>query len=407
MCKKLFHRNKLYRDCDTSLSAIAEELKKASVQIPPDKIAWGQFLDYPHSTDQIGVYGTATVIKTLSIIGEPNDSDNIQGGINWLLHSYNDADSRASIKKDWGVTYKLCYLLEALEPNNQEINEESGFARYFHILIGRILPDDGWGEYYYSNTIKDSNVGLIATAMALYVLRRFVPFSGSTKSRDIVSRFSQKVLGLENPNSITIALSVIVAASYVSKHQMLRSDLIRLAVRLEEKVKKIGKNPSLSEYHHHFTVESEETEQWNNKYIFLPINAIVAYALILSDRYKDNKNYIDKVISHYISKISSYKAYCDPEEAPRKSTVNQYWVALLLNSYREIKPVGRVESLLSSIKCNRWIYYPLLIIISIVILGVLFLTIPILQRNPALNALPAILIIIADLIIHRIWYKGN
>ena len=247
MCKKLFHRNKLYRDCDTSLSAIAEELKKASVQIPPDKIAWGQFLDYPHSTDQIGVYGTATVIKTLSIIGEPNDSDNIQGGINWLLHSYNDAGSRASIKKDWGVIYKLCYLLEALAPNNQEINEESRFASYFRILTGRILPDDGWGEYYYSNTIKDSNVGLIATAMALYVLRRFVPFSGSTNSRDIVSRFSQKVLGLENPNSITIALSVIVAAGYINKHQTLRSDLISLAIRLEEKVKRIGKNPSLSE----------------------------------------------------------------------------------------------------------------------------------------------------------------
>ena len=150
-----------------------------------------------------------------------------------------------------------------------------------------------------------------------------------------------------------------------------------------------------------------ETGKWENRYIFLPINAIVSYALILSNNYKSNRKYVNRASSLYIESILCNKAYCEPEEAPLKSTVNQYWVALLLSTFKDTQPIGMLKSILYSIRRNRLIYYPLLIAISLGILAVLFFTIPKLQNDPELNAVPFILVLIADLIIHRIWYKGN
>lgn len=391
---------KLLQQCSESLALIAEEIKKASASIPPDEIAWGQFLDFQHAVEQTGVYGTATAVKTLALIGEPQNSDYLQSGLNWLRNSYNDAGSRANGKKDWAVIYKFCYFLEALEPHKQEISPD--VSDLFSQLIDRRLEDNGWGEYYFSAGNKDPNGSLIATSMALYVLRRYITFSRATQGENAALWFCKKVLDSPDANAIIIAMAIVAVNDYLRTNNELKENFRLLTDRLEEKVKTITKRGHFLEYQHHFTVEDRETGQSSNRYIFLPINAIVSYALLIAKKYRRNKDYINKVVEQYQKRISINKGYSDPEQAPRKSTPNHYWITLLFQTFSKLSPIGKLGSALLSIKRHSILYWVLLTLVSLGIIIGAFFVIQAFEGHPALNAISAIVVIIADVMINRV-----
>lgn len=400
MCRIIFNNKKLQRDCSLSLSTIAEEIKRASVRISADKMAWGQFFDFEHSIEQIGLYGTAMAVKTLALFGEPENSDYLQSGLNWLRNSYDDSNSRANEKKDWAVIYKFCYFLEALEPHHQEIiSDVSGL---FSKLIDRRLADNGWGEYYFSADNKDPNGSLIATSIALYVLRRYITFSRSAQGENAALWFSNKVLDSSDANAIIIAMAILAVNDYSRTNDDLKKNIKLLSDRLEEKAKTIAKRGHFLEYQHHFTVVDGETGQSSNRYIFLPINAIVSYALLIAKKYKSNKDYINKVVEQYQKRIIINKGYSDPEQAPRKSTANHYWITLLLQTFSRLGSIGKLESALLSIKRNSILYWGLLTLISVGILIGAFFIIQAFDGHQSFNALSAIIVIFTNIVLTRV-----
>lgn len=403
MFHKRYNRKKLHRRCIEVLTLIGEEVRRASDHTGSGLVAWGQFLDYEHSTEQTGTYGTAAAVKTLAIVGEPEDSEYLKGGLNWLRQSHDTPESRASKNNDWAVTYKVCYFLEAMEPNKQEIDENSSSADYFRTLMKRQLPNDGWGEYYFSHDNKDPKGSIIATALALYVLRRYVSFAGSNLGKEVALWFCKKIETSPEINSITIALAIIAIHDYSKRHNELNQPLTSLTKRLEQKITRFPKNTNMPEFSQHFTVNDRRTGQSRNRYIFLPVDAIVSYALITSGRYKRNGTYVDDVVSNYEGSILVNKAYSNQELAPRKSTVNHYWIALLMRAYSNLKPVGMAEALILKLKQNVILYWLSLISISIGIwIGVYFL-IRYLDGNPLYSGIPPVVILIAGLIVNLLW----
>lgn len=401
-----FQSKKLVEKCSLSLSYIRQTIIDASEKVGDNQIAWGQFLDYERSTGQIGVYGTTTAVKTLALLGEPDASDYIKYGINWLLDSHSNQKSIAHRKMDWGVVYKYCYFLESLAPNDSEINAGSPFMDHFQTLINRRLPNNGWGEYYYSPEYKDSDHSVVATAMALYVLRRYIPFSKSQQGTEASSWFCNKLINTPDLNNVELALSIIALREYAKAHHDLSVIFSQLVDRLEKKVKKLGRVSNLSECPHHFTVPHEEVEKRRNRYIFLPINALAAYSLLITDRYQTAKDYIEITVAMYQDSVSVNKAYCNPEESPRKSTVNQFWVTLLLKEYIEIRPVGKIESAFLKLKSRPRLYKISLALITIVIFVITYFLLKHFQKNPSLSFISLLLFFCVDRILPLIW-KGN
>jgi len=399
---KKYNLKRLQGSCQSSLITIAEEIRRAVVQVSKGKMAWGQFLDYPHSIVQTGVYGTATAIKILTMTGEPLASDFVQSGMAWIMEINSDKASRASKKKDWGLIYKWCYFLESLEPNTQEINETSLNAKYFRELLNRQLPNDGWGEYFYSNDYRDPNGTIFATSFALFALRRYLPFAKSKEGKDAVQWFCKKVLDQPEVNSVTLAFAVITVSDYVQTHQELQQAFSSLVDKLEGKVQEFGNKISLSEYLYHYSVENKETSISEGKYIYLPTNAVVSYALILSNKYHGNMRYINRSVSLYLSSISKHKGYVNPEVSSRKCTVDHYWIVLLIKAFTNITQIEKLNSIKLFFKRNKSLYWLLTIFASIVILVAVFFIIHKLDGNKWYNSLSAIIVITANVLLRRL-----
>jgi len=398
------HNDKeLYKHCIEALVIIGDEIRKAADHNGPGMVAWGQFLDYGHSTEQTGTYGTAAAVKTLAIVGESDDSEYLKGGINWLRQSHDNSESRASKNNDWAVTFKVCYFLEAMEPNKVEINETFSTADYFRDLMGRQLPNDGWGEFYFSIDNKDPDGSIVATALALYVLRRYVPFAGSNLGKEAALWFCKKIDTLPETNSIVIALATIAIHEYSEKYSELKQPSVKLTEILEQKLKNFPKNKNMPEFPHHFTVYDRKEGQSRNRYIFLPVDAVVSYALIISGRYKRNKTYIDSVVSSYQQSILANKGYSNPELAPRKSTVNHYWIALLMRAYSDIKPIGIAESLILKLKENAIVFWLLLILISAGIWAGTFFLLQGLKSNTYYSGISPVVTLIVGFVIDHLW----
>ena len=405
----MFHRlqsKNLVEKCNSSLSSIRQTIIDASEKVGDNQIAWGQFLDYERSTDQTGVYGTATAVKTLALIDESDASDYIRHGINWLLDSYSNQKSIANKKMDWGVVYKYCYFLESLAPNDPEINVGSHFSDHFRKLVDRKLPDNGWGEYYYSPEYKDSDYSVAATAMALYVLRRYIPFSKSQEGKEASLWFCNKLINTASLSKVELALSIIALREYSQAHHDLLVIFSPLVDRLENNVKGVGRVCNLSEFSHHFTVTYEQVERASNRYIFLPVNALVSYSLLITNKYQTVRDYIDKTVAMCQDSISVNRAYCNPEESPRKSTVNQFWFTLLLKEYIKVRPVGKVESGFLKLKSRPRLYKIFLALFTIVMFAITYLLLRYFQQNQNLNFISPLWFFIVDRILSRIW-KGN
>lgn len=391
------NKSTLRDNCLTALQIIGEEMRRASDKPHPGEMAWGQYLDYDHSTDQTGVYGSATVVLTLAILGEPIDSDYIKGGLEWLKQSYYDKQSRANLKNDWAIIYKLCYFLEAIDPNVSEINEHSNNSELFRTLIARRLPDDGWGEYYFNDNDKDPKFSLIATAMALYVLRRYIPFSGSSLAKETALSFCNNIKASSSINSVSLALAVIALHEYALKNKELEEPLNHLIGTLENKIRNSSHQKKLVETHHNFTVKSD------NKYVRFPVEALVAYALIIVDHDKLNKGFINDVVKLYEENIIRNRGYLNPEEAPRKSTVNHYWLTLLLEAYVGLEDLRPNETILIALKKHPLLRWVILACITLLIWIGSFMLILHLNANPAFNAFSIIIGSVIAFVLDRIW----
>ena len=175
--------------------------------------------------------------------------------------------------------------------------------------------------------------------MVLFVLRRYAPFSGSTSGRDACLWFCQKVLAQTNLHILPIALAVFAVGQYVHKHPELKDKLDELTTVLEDKTKTELRSFRLSHYSHHFNVNEGLGRLSIGRYIFLPVNALVSLALITTNNYKKNRDYIKQSVLLYQQNISANKGYVSPD-SQRKSTIDHFWITLLMKEFLTLSPLG-------------------------------------------------------------------
>ena len=239
--------------------------------------------------------------------------------------------------------------------------------------------------------------------MALYVLRRYTPFSKGQQGKQASSWFCDKLAKSAVTNRVQLALSIIALREYSLAHNDLAEAVSQLADRLVSNVRKLGRVSDLSEFVHHFTVPSKDPGETRNRYVFLPTNAVVAYSLLITGQYQTGRDYIDRSVAMYQRSISTHGAYCNPEQSPRQSTVNQFWVALLLDEYGRITPAGRLESACVKLKSRSRLYKMVLVVITAGIFMGAYALIRHLQQNQHLSFVSLIMFFLVDRVLSRIW----
>lgn len=346
---------KLQTRCRRACSNLLGLLHQASLDFPPDEKAWGQFLDYAQANRQHGVYGTACAVKTLVILGEPANSDFVVKGEQWLLHSLREENSPTNRKKDYTVTYKYCFLLEALEPSADEVS--NSVAPLFDGLLQRRLGNTGWGEYYFSDEHRSDEPGIIPTALALCALRRYVPFAGSEQCKEPLEWLESRILDRwAEVSPLEVALLVLVLDAYSKKHAELGNRVASTGQLLERKIKEAHGTGRVGDwYPHHFSVCDPESGRWRNQYIYFPTDAIVVTALIRGGRFWQNQGFVNKAMHWYLKNIEKNGGFCQPQ-LRRIATVDHYWLALAMREFLNVNPKGFLASKWEWLTARSWRY---------------------------------------------------
>ena len=360
---------KLQKRCKQACNKLVELLHNASLDINRVGKAWGQFLDYPQSNRQHGVYGTACAVKTLTILGEPVTSDFVKKGRRWLMYSFETDSSIANKKKDYALIYKYCFFLEALEPGANEVSNK--VENLFQELLRRRLGGTGWGEHYFSDEHRSDQAKIIPTVVAIYVLRRYVPFIGSEACKEPLEWLEKQMLdGNARISPLEIAMLVLILDAYSKKHHELKTKAGSAGKLLERKIKETGRIKSLGDwYPHHFSIFDPDSGRWSNNYIYFPTDAIVALALIRNGQFWQNKRFITKVMQWYLENIEKNGGFLQPQ-LRRIATVDHYWLAQTMQEFLKVEAEGRLASLWKWLKARTWRFnlVRLLITIAAVIL---------------------------------------
>lgn len=114
--------------------------------------AWGQYIDPPSNRDHVGIYGTSSGIKVLSL-GRQQYSRRIEEALDWLIEQqWENEDSETVSKGFRTMTFKFVYLSIALDASG-ECQLDSGehwekkFTTYCQELWDRKTAW-GWGEFW-------------------------------------------------------------------------------------------------------------------------------------------------------------------------------------------------------------------------------------------------------------------
>jgi ABC-type multidrug transport system fused ATPase/permease subunit len=166
---------------------------------------------------------------------------------------------------------------------------------------------------------------------------------------------------------------------------------------LESSIRNSSHQKKLDENHHNFTVKSD------NKYVRFPVEALISYALIIVGHDKLNRGFINSTVKLYEENIILNRGYLNREEAQRKSTVNHYWLTLLLKAYVGLTDLRPNEWILNELKKHPLVRWLILILITLLIWIGSFILILHLNANPAFNAFSFIIGSVVAFVLERVW----
>ncbi len=349
------------KKANQALRRLKETVNRAADDSGNGFYAWGQFLDYPTENRQRGVYGTAAAVLILSLSGD-RDMPRCQGGIKWLLQQYDDANSRANKKLDFGHIYKLGFTALALHAVS---HAES--ARLFERLTKWRHPSAGWGEFYFSPTLRDNQSGPMPTAFTFFVLSSYPMFRGSDEAVKLLPIVLRELEPLPPNTNSLVPRSLTIIGSHqagLPLDEEIRRLLINPLIELRKERRGLGEW-----YPHHYSVRTGDDGEstWSNSYIFFPIDAMVAEALIVAGQIDRAYNVIWDIANFYSDRIIKDGAFRQRENQ-RPATIDQYWIARLLSAVASYTPKAPLPlRIWWAIESRLWLRIPILLTLSAVV----------------------------------------
>jgi hypothetical protein len=366
------------------------------IDVGAEKRAWGQFFNESKAEKQYGIYGTSAGVQVLSMAGYAPNHAFIAGASRLLKAALEDqTDSNLFYrKKDIALVYKLAYIAEAVAVEQEIINVD---CPPMDELMKRVLPAQGWGEFYYSEDNKDIEPKVISTVVALLALRRYRKFRASEICEKSLAWLCRRLHEIHKMATYELALASLALIEYSDQRgrvngydravDFCKQGLFEWAASRKEIY--LGK----VEFHHY--ASNLEGGPGGGKYMhFLP-HCLVALALLKWDSPKRTRRYVLRVVNFFVQQILENKGF-SPDSRRQVSTKDHLWIYRLLKGF-ESQPT---EKLLPQ-PIYAWSTAPhlvrVIISVSLFVVGVLAIYISSLTKDPAYH-IPTLIVAIISVI---------
>lgn len=313
-------------------SCIRELFIRTAIPLDDKRRAWGQFLDESRDNTQYGVYGTSAGLQVLTLSEYSVDNTLIAGAILTLQDIFEVAPGdRVFLEHDdIFILYKMAYLAEATNPGQGSLSACKPVSE----IIENVLPEMGWGEFFYSDREKDEHPKAVSTAIALLAICRYRDFRLQPACGHAIRWLCKRLLenGSIGPHEYALAALAlhdyrdvgVNISEFPKAIETCKERLIEWA-RIRRK-KDIGE----SKVYYYSTCMEGHRE---NRYLFFFPDCLVALALLKWDSPIDTRRYILRVINHFATQTLSKNGYI-AKATGRMSSVDQLWIFRLMREFR-------------------------------------------------------------------------
>ncbi len=283
--------------------------------------AIGQFLDHAAEQNQTGIYGTSSAAQVLNFCDETNSY--VSKFSDFLIHSKEDLNSRFNIKKDFNIIYKYCFFLDTLQPWDEVVTDENLYP-YFEELINRCLNNSGWGEYFFSNEVKDNHPRVLSTCFALISLKRFPKFTQGPSRKQIIEWLLSQCENI-TLSIIEKAFSLLVLSKYRDLIETSDGKILNLEKEIMIFIRSAKNKVKGYPFRYHFTVTDNNGKAINH-YLFFPFDALLGLSILSSKKYTKKASYLFRVLNYYMKNVEDNEGGFKSDDSGRQSTIDQLWI---------------------------------------------------------------------------------
>jgi hypothetical protein len=306
------------------------ELFENSIQDVGGHRGWGQDLD--SQVSQYGIYGTSAGVQVI-VTKDGENSGVVQDALN-LLRTIEDPESLFRKKRDHLNTYKLIYCADATAPLQTSVASPS--PPMDRLMTGA-LPGGLWGDYVAGDGLPVPLASELATALAVYALRRYDGFHGPDCTAALKwlaetgSEHAWSAADLKTPTRYAITLLALEAYAGTDAAKAVDGfeDKVRCFRRALTRWSRRRPRAYLCEQYRHDFVESGPYKAQSDFMAFMP-DCIAAFAFLEapqhlnSRRRRHARRVIDKVSSEVL------RARFHPRNVGTRSSLDHLWAHRLL-----------------------------------------------------------------------------
>ena len=305
---------------------------KTAISLDTNRRAWGQFLDDSRSNTQYGVYGTSAGIQALTLCDYSVDHALISGASRTLQEVFEIREGEIIFLKhdDIFILYKMAYLAEATQPGQSTLEKCKPLSE----IISKVLPQTGWGDFYYSENERDEHPKVAATAVALLAISRYREFHIDRACEYSIRFLCTRLLenGSLGPHEYALAALALHeykdtgarVSEYATSVQTCRDRMIEWA--RTRRAKDIGD----SRVYYYSTCMEGHRE---NRYLFYFPDCLVALALLRHENPSQARRYVLRVVRHFALQTIDKYGYV-AKATGKISSVDQLWIVRLMREFK-------------------------------------------------------------------------
>jgi hypothetical protein len=272
---------KLHRLAAQAQNRIREFFVNNVITNGGDAYAWGQFMNEGINNRQIGIYGTSAGMQVLLMTGEQPSHRYVQGASKTMRTAFEDKSSKFYRNQDTALVYKLAHLAESAHPEQLSIDSA---CLEMDELIKRVIPSEGWGEFYYTEQDRDIHSKVVSTATALLALRRHRQFRASVECEKALEWLCKRVLEEGEVAAYNLALASLALIEYSTPGQRIAryNDAVAFCKQQLITLGRSRKKVFFSTIENHHYASSSDGSG-GNKYLFFLPDCLTALALLKWD----------------------------------------------------------------------------------------------------------------------------
>jgi hypothetical protein len=250
-------------------------------------------------------------------------------------YTVHDAGNRFYGDRHFDLTYKLTFLVEAETADQETITQPTAAMQD---LIGRLLTDQGWGEFSNSESDRDFESRIASTSAALLALSKYRTFRGTPECEKAVAWLCKRLTEKASPATCELALGVLALAEFQSlKDRIIGYDeAVKLTKnRLAEWVRNRKGILLGTEESHHYPASSDGSR--GNRYLFFLPDCLTALAFLKLGCPQRTRRYVLNVV-HFFVKTIVDKGGFRSIFRNHFCTVDHLWIYRLLKEFESKEP---------------------------------------------------------------------